>query len=526
MLSLGISSLLAPAVERYAPELRRPLLMTLAGMLALVLFFAGSVFGRDWYKQWNETRRPLPPAGSPNVLLIVLDTVRADRTSLYGYGRPTTPTLERLALRAIRFDEARASAPWTLASHASMFTGRWPFELGIKWLAPMGDRFPTLAEYLGSRGYATAGFVANTFYCSFDTGLNRGFTHYEDYDLDRLGAFRTAELVSLTVKIVGALCQRLGETFDLGPFRALQTYAVGQLEVADKKFAGAVNREFLDWLSRRREPDRPFFAFLNYFDAHSRYLLPRGEEYRFGLKPLIQADFQLFHGWYEIDKTQLPRRYRTMISDCYDSCLAHLDERLGELFDELQSRGVLDKTLVVITSDHGEDVGEHDLYDHGESLYRNEIRVPLLIIVPGRGSHRGTVGETVSLRDLPATITDLTGLTHGSPFPGQSLSKYWRGRAGSASGATGEALSELVGSNPANPNQGRSPAARGALASLAGGDFVYIRNEGTGAEELFDERTDPRELINRAHAGPMQSLVQRFRTRLDQMRPISRQASR
>ena len=126
----------------------------------------------------------MPPAGSPNVLLIVLDTVRADHLSLYGYPRPTTPNLERLARRGIRFDQARAAAPWTLASHANMFTGRWPHELAVEWMRPLRGDVPTLAEYLGSLGYATAGFAGNTFYCSYDSGLDRGFTHYEDYVLD------------------------------------------------------------------------------------------------------------------------------------------------------------------------------------------------------------------------------------------------------------------------------------------------------------------------------------------------------
>ena len=126
----------------------------------------------------------MPPPDAPNVLLIVLDTVRADHLSLYGYRRPTSPTLERLARRGVRFDEARATAPWTLPSHASLFTGRWPHELGVKWLTPWRGNDPTLAEYLGSRGYATAGFVANTLYCSYDSGLGRGFTRYDDYILD------------------------------------------------------------------------------------------------------------------------------------------------------------------------------------------------------------------------------------------------------------------------------------------------------------------------------------------------------
>ena len=256
---------------------------------------------------------------------------------------------------------ARATAPWTLASHASLFTGRWPHELAVKWCTPLGGHFPTLAEYLGSHGYATAGFVANTFYCSYDTGLDRGFTHYEDFDLERLGPFRTAQLVDLTLKTIAALVQRLSENFDAGPFRPLQEHMLDQLLVADKKHAGLINREFLDWLSRRPEPGRPFFAFLNYFDAHSPYLLPKGAEYRFGLKPRTDADFQFLERWTDIDKATLPEHYRSFIVDCYDNCLAYLDERLGELFDELQSRGVLDHTLVIVTADHGEGLGEHGL---------------------------------------------------------------------------------------------------------------------------------------------------------------------
>ena len=124
---------------------------------------------------------------------------RADRLSLHGYtfddaGTPRN-RLRAKAAEFRRFDEARAAAPWTLASHASLFSGRWPHELGVKWLTPLRGNFPTLAEYLGSRGYATAGFVANKLYCSYETGLDRGFTHYEDYVLEQLMPLRTAWLV-------------------------------------------------------------------------------------------------------------------------------------------------------------------------------------------------------------------------------------------------------------------------------------------------------------------------------------------
>src|SRR5262249_25113098 len=149
----------------------------------------------------------------------------------------------------------------------------------------------------------------------------------------------------------------------------------------------------------------------------------------------------------------------------------------------------LDRTLVIVTSDHGEGLGEHDLFDHGESLYRTEIHVPLLIVTPGRSQTRGVVKETVSLRNLPATIVELVGLEANSPFPGPSLAKLWQRSSTNASSISpDEVISELTGPNPTDPNRGGSPARRGPLISLAEGDFVYIRNEGDGAEELFNER--------------------------------------
>ena len=131
---------------------------------------------------------------------------------------------------------------------------------------------PTLAEHLGSLGYATAGFVGNTVYCSYDSGLDRGFTHYQDYVLDKLNAARTVRLVNESLKILG----------QLGRFLPISGLTLLKLSQGERKDAHVVNREFLDWLSRRRDPRRPFFAFLNYVDAHSPYLLPSSASHRFG----------------------------------------------------------------------------------------------------------------------------------------------------------------------------------------------------------------------------------------------------
>jgi arylsulfatase A-like enzyme len=169
----------------------------------------------------------------------------------------------------------------------------------------------------------------------------------------------------------------------------------------------------------------------------------------------------------------------------------------------------------VITSDHGEGLGEHDLFDHGESLYSTEIHIPLLIVLPGTG-HPQVVSEPVSLRDLTATVADLVvGPAATSPFPGRSLAKL--SNSSTPAGLPNEhdgAFSELPSANPANPNYGRSPANRGRLVSLALGEYVCIANQGDGTEELFHELDDRRELINRAGFGTLKPLLEQFRRRI------------
>jgi arylsulfatase A-like enzyme len=515
---LGIAVQLVPLLERRTTALRPRLLWSLPILLGLVVLLGSYVFLADRLKQAREAGRPLPPANSPNVLLIVLDTVRADRLSLYGYERPTTPILEQVAARGIRFDEARATAPWTLPSHASMFTGRWPHEFGDQWVSPLRRSFPTLAEYLGNHGFATAGFVANTGYCSQETGLARGFTHYEDYILEKLNPLRTSGLVEY---VAGTIYQMI-PMLDISSLRPLQRAMHHWFGFGERKTGASIRRAFLAWLSDRRETGRPFFAFLNLCDAHQEYKLPPGAQPRFvrySVSPdQIKVVYEL---WPFIDKIDLPPPYLDFARDSYDDCLGYLDDQLGLLFYALQSRGLLDQTLVIVTSDHGEGLGEHRLFDHGDSLYRTEIRVPLVIVPPSGLNPSSVVGETVSLRDLPATIVDLLGLEAGSPFPGKSLVGYWRhspSRRVDVSGETDPVVSELRAQNPAWPNRGRSPAARGPLISLADDQFVYIRNERDGSEQLFDERVDPQELSDQSKGESMRPVLDDFRRRVDQFR--------
>ena len=291
------------------------------------------------------------------------------------------------------------------------------------------------------------------------------------------------------------------------------------LVAPDRKDAGAINDAFLGWLDRRRGRRRPYFAFLNYYDAHAPYLPPEGTPIRFGPGPRSELDFLLLvEHWSEIDKLHLRQNFADLILDSYENSLAYLDGRLGRLFVELGRRGPMDRTLVIITADHGEELGDHELFEHGESLYRPEIRVPLLFILPSGRYAGSVVRETVSLRDLPATIVDLAGLADGSPFPGRSLARLWRDpRSGHRDFDADDAFSELPVPNPTLPSKGRSPAAKGPLVSLARDKYVYIRNEGDGRERLYDESADPRELTDLSGDAGLQPVLRLLRERLDRI---------
>jgi arylsulfatase A-like enzyme len=277
----------------------------------------------------------------------------------------------------------------------------------------------------------------------------------------------------------------------------------------------------LEWLALRPEPGRPFFAFLNYYDAHEPYKLPDGATPRIARTPLTEDELRIIYVyWGDLDKMRLAPYYVSMARDAYDNCIAYVDEQLGAVLDELERRELLDRTLVIILSDHGEGLGEHGLFDHGQSLYSTEVRVPLLILPPGNTPSPRQVRDTVSLRDVPATVVDLVGLNTGAPFPGRSLARLWRDSTRTALPAGGDgALSELLSPSPKDPNWGRSPARRGPMISLAEGDLVYIRNEGDGTEELFNQRDDPRELTNRAGVDAFKPVLERFRKQVALFNP-------
>ncbi|SIO60852.1 Arylsulfatase A [Singulisphaera sp. GP187] len=485
ILACGLAYRAAPRVEASCLNSGRLVPFTFPVLAGIVMGLVGLSIGREaWTEHRVMTNLPRAAAGAPHVLFIVLDTVSAQHMSLYGYSRDTTPNLARLARKGVRFEHARSAAPWTLPSHASMFTGRWPHDLSAGYGQPLDSDVPTLAETLRDRGYATGGFIANTLYCSAETGLNRGFIHYEDHEVSASSVLHSAAFGQVFLeKIVAVAARSTRSKTVTAPARPY-------------KDSSRIQRDALRWLAN--QGDRPAFLFLNLFDAHTPYLMPDGCAKHFGLSPESRADYSLLNAFWEANKRRLSPRDVALARDAYDDCIAHMDAQVGRLLKELERQGTLRNTVVVITSDHGEAFGEHQLFGHASSLYRGEVHVPLLIVAPGRVPAGVSVRQPVSLRNLPATVLDLVGQPdEAHRFPGTSLARHWDPAARNIDPVTDPVLSEVAAPAKNNPNNGRSPVFRGSMSSLIVDGKVYIRS-GNSHEELYDLDADPTESENLA----------------------------
>ena len=507
-LAVQSARLVAIHRESFFWLVRRTMALLVGAVVAILLVTYG---GRAWSEHQAVSNLPSAHADAQNVLLIVWDTVRTDNLSVHGYRRKTSPNLERLASRGVRFDHAFATAPWTLPSHSSMFTARWPHELTAGWLSPLDETHTTLAEYLGSKGYDTAGFVANLDYCSRETGLSRGFAHFEDYLIafddvftrylalgNRLDLLTPASVLNRLLK------KYIGDSYDVIP-RSRE----------HAKNAALVNRSFLDWLSWQRGRGRPFFAFLNCNDAHSPYEVPDRSIPGFGLRPVSYVDRLTLQSWDALEKTKVSQAHVQMAVDVYDDSIFYLDRQLGILLDELGRRGILDDTLLIVASDHGEHLGDHGLFFHGCSLYRQVVGVPLVMVDPSRVPKGRVIASPVSLRDIPATVVDLLRLNDNAPFPGRSLVRLWPSE-GPAADRPAEPLLVEASKPPSLTNQGREPVAKGPMQGLIFDRMHYIRSA-DGLEELYLLKSDPDERSNMAAHSSAKEILQQFRTRLSAM---------
>lgn len=338
---------------------------------------------------------PRPGPRPPSVILISLDTLRADRLGCYGYrrpdGQPTSPHLDAFAAESLCFEQARSTAPYTLPSHASMFTGQFPRAHGV---SQFGSRLsPAVHELLpvqfASAGYRTAAFTAGGF-LSYENGFHHGFDRYSILD-----PFLTAE----------------------DPLRQ-QLPLAGQRAFNDAMFARHDRARIEDWIGAHDQ--QSFFLFVHSYLTHS-YFPPRELAERFvTADPLgvVSSDrnVKLLDRESARLGTPPPPAAVATLEDLYDATVAAADAEVGALLRCLETLGLAGSTIVVITSDHGEEFGEHGGLLHGRSVYEEMMRVPLLVRIPGVAPRR--VAQPVDLTDLAPTLLAAANLprlrnTHG-----------------------------------------------------------------------------------------------------------------
>ncbi len=400
---------------------------------------------------------------SPNVLLIVLDTVRADHLGAYGYARATSPNLDRFAREGVVFENAYSSSSWTMPSHASLFTNLYNFENHVDpWL--LSAEFRTLAEVLAANQYDTGGAVGNKQWCTYASGIAQGFHYNAEY------FHNVPDAISRT--LYGRKAMR----------RVLQLIGVDHDPA--KKTADTVNEEILEWLDGLSGPPRPFFAFLNYYDPHEPAFPPPPYDGRFAPAEVVNDRKPL--DTHDALPVPLPEERLQADFDAYDSTIAYVDAQIGVLWAELEKRGLAQNTLLILTSDHGHSFGEAGIHGHRTSLRREQIHVPLILYGPGHIPGGMRVAAPVSQIHVPATVTGLLALDAG--FPGRSLARYWYNPA--PTDDPEPVLAELA--RPRRDMPPEWPITRGDMKTLVTHRWQYIE-WADGSSQIFDFRADPRE---------------------------------
>lgn len=441
------------------------------GLIWVPVCVAAAGFGVTAYEKLNESWHlgQLPPAvsGRPNVLLIVLDTVRYD-----SFTRPKekslTSHIDRFVSKGVRFDSAWSTSSWSLPSQASILTGRYPHEHGADWPEfRLSQKHPTMAEYFAGHGYVTGAFSGNAAWITPEY-LGRGFLRFEVYIKEDL--FRR----TVYGRVLG---KALGE--------------IGYQDSGRGKKAPELNRQFLRFVDQHQ--NRPFFAYLCYMDVNQYFHDRRFNSAFRKIAPMVE------------------------VKQAYEQGLKLLDAQIGDLLVELERRRVLENTVVIVTSDHGESfataaIDDHEPSGHGSSLYSEQVKVPLFVIFPGKLAGGQKINHAVSIRAIPATISRLVGLPD-TPFhdalllPPELRKASWKDSDASV----------LATLNYDNRNQ----------QTLIFEPWQYIRDLNGSPkdrkEELYDLSADP---AARNNLAPHHAALPSLRGRLSQQLAASSQGLR
>lgn len=384
--------------------------------------------------------------GRPNVLVIVVDTLRADRLGCYGAERDTSPAIDGLAASGTLFVNAYVPSPWTKPSVASILTGRYPSGHGLTGLdrkLPKGAR--SIAQMLGDEGYRTAGVVSNRLIGKF----GRGF-----------------------------------ETFDASEGK-------GPGHVSGER----VTRKAIALAEELAADEAPFLLYVHYFDPHVDYK-PHPD---FGLAPERAGRLDGTQTWNELDemRASLSEEELAFVRDLYDGEVRYTDEAVRDLLAALERLGIEDETIVVFTSDHGEELMEHGNIGHTRTLYEELIRVPFLVRAPGAPAGL-RLEHPVSVVALVPTVLELCGVdAREYSFQQPSLAARIHGEPEPEGEAAIFAEVDFV--PPKDPN---IPVGETRKKSLRKGDWKIILDQLSDSYELYDLAADPGETRDLSEAEP------------------------
>jgi arylsulfatase A-like enzyme len=410
----------------------------------------------------------------PNIILITMDTTRADHLSCYGYHKNTSPHLDKIASESVVFKNAYAPSPWTLPSHASIFTGMYPARHGAhndwekmksNWPRKLSTQHKTLAEILAAHGYRTAGVIGSRVCHSF-FGLAQGFEYYDDTLISVLPALKYFTLFKI-----------LSRWIPLDDIAARQG-------LNGCRIAPQINKIVFSWLEKHYQS--PFFLFINYFDPHIPYIPP--DQY-----------FQIFREG-ENAETIESKKYKRDLLAQYDGEIAYLDYHMAKLFERLKELNIYDTTMIIITSDHGEYFGEHDFWIHGHELYEEVLKIPLIIKYPSSHPKKGVSLNRVSLVDIMPTILNFLKLPLPKDLQGINLFE-----------GTSRVMAEIylhkyttlidlfVDRYVKDKRFRKENRFARELKALFLDNYKYIKEhteESKGQEELYDIGNDPQESLN------------------------------
>lgn len=352
--------------------------------------------------------------GAPNIVVVLIDTLRADHVGTYGYARPTTPHIDRLAQDAVVFEQVFAQGPWTKPSVASLLTGTYVHRHGVVTSRDaLGDAHFTLAQALRERGYFTAAFSANP-WITREFGFDRGFDHFEG---PRAMGMQLTNFYRLTARVQRRL-GRLGWRNDLS---GLLLQASGRVNPTNAERDRTLVEQFADWIASA--PPAPFFVYVHLIGAHDPYDPP--EEYAALFRPAgveraprlppprVQSIFERAQAMAEPERAALIAQY--------DGAVRFADAMAGRVWEEIERRGFAGRSVLVLCADHGEEFLEHGNWRHGNQMYQEVVRVPLIVRRPGQAGGQVRRTDPAMLVDLFPTLLGMAGGGRPGGLDGQNL---------------------------------------------------------------------------------------------------------